>query len=173
MRPSTGTPYFARVPQTQPGSPQAPQEHVAATSVAASDSRSSLFGEGPSNPAYRPIAELSMIAAVKRLPASTPAGRKAAATPGGIDNYYDAGNRFPNVVSLFSGTSSFCTGSLINSRTILTAAHCFAPNESISISFHAHREPQQSMRFGLPRNSPVLSARTEPFQCGSPPWRVC
>ena len=55
---------------------------------------------------------------------------------GGIANYYDAGNQFPNVVSLFSpgvpGVSppgSQCTGTLINSRTILTAAHCFAPNE--------------------------------------------
>src|SRR5437016_1535483 len=55
---------------------------------------------------------------------------------GGIANYFDAGNQFPNVVSLFSagvpGVStpgSQCTGSLINSRTILTAAHCFAPNQ--------------------------------------------
>jgi outer membrane autotransporter protein len=62
---------------------------------------------------------------------------QAAAAAGGIANYYDSSNQFPNVVSLFdpNTNSSFCTGSLINSRTILTAAHCFAPNENPSISF--------------------------------------
>src|SRR5215813_5625826 len=51
---------------------------------------------------------------------------QVAAAAGGIANYYDAGNQFPNVVSLFSPvfSTSFCTGTLINSRTILTAAHC-------------------------------------------------
>ena len=60
---------------------------------------------------------------------------QVAAAAGGIANYYDAGNQFPNVVSLVNAGGSFCTGSLINSRTILTAAHCFAPNEGLSISF--------------------------------------
>ena len=58
-----------------------------------------------------------------------------AAAFGGIANYYDAGNQFPNVVSVLNADGSSCTGSLINSRTILTAAHCFAPNQSVSISF--------------------------------------
>jgi hypothetical protein len=56
---------------------------------------------------------------------------QAAAAAGGIANYYDSSNQFPNVVSLFgvSGpeTGSQCTGSLINSRTIVTAAHCYLP----------------------------------------------
>ena len=51
---------------------------------------------------------------------------------GGIQDFYDSGNLFPNVVSLFSLTSdlSNCTGTLIDSRTILTAAHCVVNNQT-------------------------------------------
>src|ERR1700720_1506269 len=55
---------------------------------------------------------------------------QVAASVGGIANYYDQSNQYPYVVSLFSAgiSGSQCTGTLINSRTILTAAHCFLPN---------------------------------------------
>jgi outer membrane autotransporter protein len=60
---------------------------------------------------------------------------QVAASVGGIANYYDQSNQYPYVVSLFSGSGSGCTGTLINSRTILTAAHCFSPNSTPTISF--------------------------------------
>src|SRR5262249_54902303 len=49
---------------------------------------------------------------------------------GGMTNYWDMTNTRPEVVSLFNPdpnlaqVGSYCTGTLINSRTILTAAHC-------------------------------------------------
>ena len=46
-----------------------------------------------------------------------------AAAAGGIANYYDSANAFPNVGELTIGTS-LCTGTLIDARTVLTAAHC-------------------------------------------------
>ncbi|MBV8512070.1 MAG: autotransporter domain-containing protein [Xanthobacteraceae bacterium] len=65
---------------------------------------------------------------------------QTATAAGGIGNYYDQNNQFPNVVSLYStsASGSQCTGTLINSRTILTAAHCFVPNSFgiPSISFN-------------------------------------
>jgi outer membrane autotransporter protein len=51
---------------------------------------------------------------------------QVAAAAGGIANYFDTGNQFPNVVRILNPATGqvACTGSLINSRTILTAAHC-------------------------------------------------
>jgi outer membrane autotransporter protein len=109
-------------------------------------------GSQPSRPSYRRVIArrsailLSGTAAIA-LSIAQPASAisindQVAAAAGGIANYFDAGNQFPNVVSLFSenfpgfpAPTSFCTGSLINSRTILTAAHCFTPNVIQSVSF--------------------------------------
>lgn len=43
---------------------------------------------------------------------------------GGVQNWYDHANLYPNVVSIYNSADSGCTGTLINARTILTAAHC-------------------------------------------------
>ncbi|WP_245261605.1 autotransporter domain-containing protein [Ancylobacter sp. FA202] len=47
-----------------------------------------------------------------------------AAAVGGVQNWYDSENRFANVVALSIDGQSICTGTLINSRTVLTAGHC-------------------------------------------------
>lgn len=51
---------------------------------------------------------------------------KVAADAGGMANYWDRANTMPSVVSIYSpDNGSGCTGTLINSRTVLSAAHCF------------------------------------------------
>src|SRR5215831_1490118 len=108
---------------------------------------------------------------------------QVAAAAGGIANYYDAGNQFPNVVSLFSaslfsatGSGSFCTGSLINSRTILTAAHCFVPNLIPSISFASIAGPGTGVTsfirhpgfVGDPQNDIAVISLTQPMTSVTP-----
>jgi subtilase-type serine protease len=42
--------------------------------------------------------------------------------------YVNGTNQFPSVVATFRGSQYWCTGALIDSRTVLTAAHCYQPD---------------------------------------------
>ncbi|WP_194164559.1 autotransporter domain-containing protein [Microvirga thermotolerans] len=69
----------------------------------------------------------------------------AADAAGGIANYWDRGNTLPNVVSLFmQSDGSYCTGSLINSRMVLTASHCMVDEDTNQIASHL---PGSQIRF--------------------------
>lgn len=47
-----------------------------------------------------------------------------AAAVGGVQNWYDSENQFSNVVAVSIDGLEHCSGTLINSRTVLTAGHC-------------------------------------------------
>ncbi|RTL92320.1 autotransporter domain-containing protein [Ancylobacter aquaticus] len=49
---------------------------------------------------------------------------------GGVQNWYDSENQFSNVVALSIDGEARCTGTLINSRTVLTAGHCAVSEET-------------------------------------------
>lgn len=48
-----------------------------------------------------------------------------AALEGGIANAYDLEGLFPFIGALMEGGQNFCTGTLVNARMVVTAAHCF------------------------------------------------
>ena len=77
-----------------------------------------------------------------------------AAKAGGILNYYDRANVMANVVSLYDPVGgSYCTGTLINSRTILTASHCVVDKRTDKLNPASARATQ--IRF-----SPVAAELT-------------
>lgn len=69
--------------------------------------------------------------AVPALAVPSPAGSvvirdDVAEAAGGIGSYYDSGNGYPATAFIGMG----CTGTLINARTIVTAAHCFGSQQA-------------------------------------------
>lgn len=75
------------------------------------------------------LSTLAVLSTAMVLPArAISINDQAAANAGGISNYYDSTNQYPFVAAIVLNGTSNCTGTLINSRTILTAAHCFFSN---------------------------------------------
>lgn len=78
----------------------------------------------------------------------------AAAAAGGIDNYWDKDNVFANVVSIADpGGKTYCTGTLVNARTIVTASHCLVLSGSHLGSYVADTEIRFSPQAKKPHSN--------------------
>ena len=84
-----------------------------------------------------------------------------------LPNFYDSANAWPSVASLglfnAAGLGPGCTGSLINSRTILTAAHCLSANTAQGTAAFSN----SAAAAGTPNDRALVGALAHPLYGGT------
>ena len=84
-----------------------------------------------------------------------------------LPNFYDSANAWPSVASLglfnAAGLGQGCTGSLINSRTILTAAHCLSANTAQGTAAFSN----SAAAAGTPNDRALVGALAHPLYGGT------
>ena len=84
-----------------------------------------------------------------------------------LPNFYDSANAWPSVASLglfnAAGLGQGCTGTLINSRTILTAAHCLSANTAQGTAAFSN----SAAAAGTPNDRALVGALAHPLYGGT------